>query len=266
MVHSGTNQRVQNCGSCRSLESVIRVLVIIPAFNEASTLPAVLATLRDRCPDYDVVVVDDGSTDDTAGIARSTGVTVLTLPYNLGIGGALRTGFRYAVAQNYDAAVQVDADGQHDPGLISQLVDQLDHADFAVGTRFSTGTANYEVGRTRRFAMRTLELTVRLLTGRRYTDTSSGFRAFNRDVLRYFALTYPSEYMESVEALVNASYQGFRIVEVPIDMQARAGGEPSNMHAKLAYHYVRVIATLLVRAQRRTGVAAPVQPVMGVSA
>jgi len=223
----------------------------------------VLASLRDRCPDYDVVVVDDGSTDGTATVARAAGVTVLSLPYNLGIGGALRTGFRYAVANDYDAAVQVDADGQHDPGLISLLVDQLSHADFAVGTRFSTGTANYEVGRTRRFAMRTLELTVRLLTGRRYTDTSSGFRAFNRDVLRYFALTYPSEYMESVEALVNASYEGFRIVEVPIDMHARAGGEPSNMHTKLAYHYVRVIATLLARAQRRSRVAAPVLPVVG---
>lgn len=225
--------------------------MIIPALDEAATLPAVLASLSRECSEYDVVVVDDGSTDATADVARAGGAVVLSLPYNLGIGGALRTGFRYAVEEGYDAAVQVDADGQHDPALIRTLVAELDDADFVVGSRFAGGAAGYRIGRTRRLAMRSLELTVRLLTGRRYTDTSSGFRAFNRAVLEYFARTYPSEYMESVEALVDASYQGFRIVEVPIDMRARAGGEPSNMHAKLVYHYVRVIATLLARARRR---------------
>ncbi len=220
-------------------------------------MPDVLATLRRSCPDHDVVVVDDGSTDATAQVAHRGGAAVLRLPYNLGIGGALRTGFRYAVEQGYDAAVQVDADGQHDPASIDLLLAELAHADFVIGSRFSAGDVGYRVGRVRRIAMRMLELTVRLLTGTRYTDTSSGFRAFDREVLEYFARTYPSEYMESVEALVQASYEGFRIVEVPIGMNARAGGDPSTMHAKLAYHYFRVIVTLLVRSRRRPRRDAP---------
>jgi glycosyltransferase involved in cell wall biosynthesis len=211
----------------------------------------VLATLRSACPEHDIVVVDDGSTDDTSGVARAGGAAVLRLPYNLGIGGALRTGFRYAVEHDYDAAVQVDADGQHDPASIEVLLGELSHADFVIGSRFSGGSVGYRVGRVRRIAMRMLEVTVRLLTGTRYTDTSSGFRAFDRDVIEFFARTYPAEYMESVEALVQATYEGFRIVEVPIGMNARAGGDPSTMHAKLAYHYFRVIVTLLVRARRR---------------
>jgi glycosyltransferase involved in cell wall biosynthesis len=230
---------------------VIRVLAIIPALNESATLPDVLASLRTDCPDLDLAVIDDGSTDDTAAVARAGGAAVLRLPYNLGIGGALRTGFRYAVEHDYDAAVQVDADGQHDPASIQLLLDRLDTADMVIGSRFAQGPAAYQVGRVRRAAMRMLELTVRLLTGTRYTDTSSGFRAFDRDVIEFFAATYPAEYMESVEALVQANYQGFRVVEVPIDMNERAGGAPSTMHAKLAYHYFRVIVTLLVRAQRR---------------
>ena len=235
--------------------------MIIPALNEASTIAAVLTTLEGSSPEYDVAVVDDGSTDDTARIARAHGATVLSLPFNLGIGGALRAGFRYAVAQDYDAAVQLDADGQHDPALIPLLLEQLSAANMAIGSRFAEGRVDYQVGRTRRVAMRSLELTVRVLTGRRYTDTSSGFRAFDRSVLEYFAQTYPAEYMESVEALVNASYEGFRIVEVPIDMHERAGGTPSTMRVGLAYHYVRVISTLLARVRSRSRVAAPVAPV-----
>ncbi len=210
-----------------------------------------LELLRASGTAHDVVVVDDGSTDDTAKVALLGGAAVLRLPYNLGIGGALRTGFRYAVEHDYDAAVQVDADGQHDPAAIDALLAELSHADMVIGSRFSGGDTGYRIGRVRRAAMRMLELTVRVLTGTRYTDTSSGFRAFDREVLEYFAQTYPAEYMESVEALVQASYEGFRIVEVPIDMNARAGGDPSTMHAKLAYHYLRVIVTLLVRARRR---------------
>lgn len=216
-----------------------------------------LSVLASACPDHDVVVVDDGSTDATAAVAAAAGVAVLRLPYNLGIGGALRTGFRYAVENGYDAAVQLDADGQHEPAMIDVLLAGLADADVVIGSRFASGRASYAVGRVRRGAMRSLELTVRLLTGRRFTDTSSGFRAFDAEVLEYFARTYPSEYMESVEALVNCVYEGFRVVEVPIEMNDRAGGAPSTMHLKLAYHYLRVIVTLLARARRRPGSGTP---------
>ncbi len=197
-----------------------------------------------------MVVVDDGSTDATAEVARAGGAVVLSLPFNLGIGGALRTGFRYAVEQGYQRAVQLDADGQHDPAAISVLLAALDDADLVIGSRFG-GHASYEVGRTRRRAMRLLEFTLRVLSGRTFTDTSSGFRAFGRPVLEFFARTYPSEYMESVEALLAATYEGFRIVEVPIQMHERAGGTPSNIRIKLAYHYVRLMVSLVTNASRR---------------
>lgn len=231
-------------------EAVIRVLVIIPALNEAETLPSVLRELRAVDSDLDVLVIDDGSTDGTADAARAEGVDVAVLPFNLGIGGALRTGFRYAVRQDYDAAVQLDADGQHDPRQIPRLLAGLDHADFVIGSRFG-GDTSYEVSRTRRGAMRLLEFSIRMLSGRTFSDTSSGFRAFNRPVLEYFARSYPSEYMESVEALLAATYAGFRITEVPVEMHQRAGGSPSTMRLKLVYHYVRLLVTLTARASRR---------------
>ena len=224
--------------------------MIIPALNEAATLPAVLESLHAAVPEYEVVVVDDGSTDETANVARAYGCAVLVLPFNLGIGGALRTGFRYAVEQDFDAAVQLDADGQHDPSMIPTLIAALEGADFVVGSRFATKNS-YEVGLTRRKAMQLLEFSMRVLSGRTFTDTSSGFRAFGRPVLEYFARSYPSEYMESVEALLAANYAGFRIAEVPVQMHQRAGGTPSAMRFKLIYHYVRVMFTMFTRASRR---------------
>lgn len=209
-----------------------------------------LATLRRDAPQYDVVVVDDGSTNATADAAAG-GAVVLSLPFNLGIGGRVAHRLPLAVEQGYQQAVQLDADGQHDPTAIATLLAALDDgADFVVGSRFGQETT-YEVGRTRRRAMRLLQFTVRQLSGRTFTDTSSGFRAFNRPVLEFFARTYPSEYMESVEALLAANYEGFTIVEVPIEMHQRAGGEPSNHRFKLVYHYVRVLVTLLTKASRQ---------------
>jgi len=224
-------------------------LVIISAFNEAETLPAVLGALTDTAADLDVLVIDDGSTDETTRVAREAGVTVLELPYNLGIGGALRTGFRYAVEHGYERAVQLDADGQHDPALIASLLAGLDEADLVIGSRFAGEATSYDPGRTRRRAMRILQMTLRMLSGRQFTDTSSGFRAFNRPMLEYFAVNYPAEYMESVEALMAAHYGGFTIREIPTDMAERQGGEASNRSIKLAYHYIRVLATLLVNAR-----------------
>ncbi len=221
-------------------------LVIIPAFNEAATLPAVLAALAAQDDELDVLVIDDGSTDDTAAVARSAEVVVLELPFNLGIGGALRTGFRYAVDHGYDRAVQLDADGQHDPALIGSLLAGLDEADLVIGSRFAGEATSYDPGRTRRRAMRILQMTLRILSGRQFTDTSSGFRAFNRPMLEYFAANYPAEYMESVEALMAAHYGGFTVREIPTRMAERQGGEASNRSLKLVYHYVRVMATLLV--------------------
>ncbi len=225
----------------------LRTLVIIPAYNEAASLPPVLAELQRERPDLAVLVVSDGSTDATASVARAAGVAVVELPFNLGIGGALRTGFRYAVEHGYDAAVQFDADGQHDPHAVAAILAPVaDGADLVIGSRFvEGGRPTYSVGRVRRAAMRGLEWVVHRLVGRRFTDTSSGFRAFSSRMLVFFATHYPVEYMDSVEALVLANNAGFDVREVPADMRGRTGGAPSTRSWRLVYYYVRLLVVLV---------------------
>ncbi len=233
-----------------------RSLVIIPAFNEEEALPSVLATLGHERPDLDVLVVDDGSSDATSAVARTAGAAVVTLPYNLGIGGALRAGFRYAVRNGYQRAVQLDADGQHHPSAIGALERCLDEgADLVIGSRFAASSGDYRVGQTRGFAMGLLRLLVRGLTGQRFSDTSSGFRGFSAEMLEFFGLHYPVEYMESVEALILAHGAGFRVVETPVSMSEREGGTASNRGLRLAYHFLRVLVVMAVSkgAMRRPG-------------
>lgn len=229
-----------------------RTVVLIPAFNEAVALPAVLADLHARAPELDVLVIDDGSSDGTAEVARRSGATVLSLPFNLGIGGALRLGFRWAAEHDYDAGVQLDADGQHDVHAIAAILAALDDgADMAIGNRFGDGSDDYAVGRTRSLAMGLLRGAVRLLTGRHFHDTSSGFRAFSKPVLQQFARRYPIEYLESVESLVLALDAGFDVREVDVTMHQRQGGEASSRQWKLAYHYLRLLIVLGATAGRR---------------
>lgn len=236
--------------------SAASVAVIIPAFNEEGALAAVLAELRSvlvaESVDADVIVVDDGSADRTAAIAAAGGAIVLRLPYNLGIGGALRTGFRYAASHGYQRAVQFDADGQHDPTELSALLEALDGgADMVVGSRFSHERSTYEVSGVRRSAMRVLRVTVRLLSGRVFTDTSSGFRGFNDRTLALFARVYPVDYMESVEALIIACAEGLRVTEIPVRMRTRQHGLPTTRRWRLAYHYLRLLFVVLATATRR---------------
>lgn len=220
-----------------------RTIVVIPAYNEEATLPDVLTALATDRPDLDVVVVDDGSTDRTAAVAKAAGVPCVVLPFNLGIGGALRAGYRYAAEGGYERAVQFDADGQHRADQIALLLAALDDgADMAVGSRFLGG--DYAVSRGRGFAMRILRLGVRLLTGRRFSDTSSGFRAVRQPLLDVFATDYPVEYMDSVETLVGVCRAGYTVTEVATRMEERAGGIPSQRPLRLVYHYARLLVAL----------------------
>ncbi|HEX2047709.1 MAG TPA: glycosyltransferase family 2 protein [Acidimicrobiales bacterium] len=232
-----------------------RTLVILPALNEEECLTGVLRELAGACPDLDVLVVDDGSTDATAEVARAEGVPVAVLPFNLGVGGALQTGFRYAVAHGYGRAIQFDADGQHDPTQVPALLAALDEgADLVIGSRFAAPEpgSTYDVGRLRGGAMGILRVAVRLLSGRSFSDTSSGFRAFSAPLLGFYAAEYPNEYLgDTVEALLLACQAGFRVVEVPVTMRVRAGGTPSTQNVKLAYHYLRALLSLLSRAPIR---------------
>jgi glycosyltransferase involved in cell wall biosynthesis len=228
------------------------LLVIIPAFDEEGSLGPVLAELARVVPAADVVVVSDGSLDDTVPVAKAAGVAVIALPYNLGIGGALRTGFKYAVRHGYERAVQFDADGQHDPAEIQALERGLDGgADLVVGSRFAAdGEVSYRVGPARRAAMRFLAGFVHALIHRRLTDTSSGFRGFSRRALIYFAGTYPIEYMDSVEALVLADAAGLVIDEVPVRMRERLSGQPSARNLRLVYYYLRLLVVMTLRIGR----------------
>jgi glycosyltransferase involved in cell wall biosynthesis len=230
-----------------------RTIVLIPAFNEEAALPAVLKELAEEAPGLDVLVIDDGSQDRTTAAARKAGALVAELPFNLGVGGALRTGFRFALQEGYDRAVQLDGDGQHDPSEIVHLLAALDAgADMVIGSRFADRDGGYVVGRARGGAMRLLRLVVHALAGRYFTDTSSGFRAFGPDAIRLFSVTFPAEYLsDSVEALLLATYAGLSVEEVPVAMRERAGGIPSTRNLRLAYHYMRLLTVIAFTASRR---------------
>jgi len=232
---------------------VTRTLIIVPALNEEESLPATLKELREVVDQHDVVVIDDGSTDATADVSRRAGAVSAQLPFTLGVGGAVRVGLHYAQRNGYDRAVVIDADGQHDPAGVTALLDALDAgADMAVGSRFIEGTPEYRVGRTRRQAMRFLALIVRAITGQRYSDVTSGFRAYDRPVIELLAREYPVEYLaDTVEALLIVRYAGFRVDEVPITMRPRAAGTPSTRRVKLVINYLRLLIGIVGSASRR---------------
>jgi glycosyltransferase involved in cell wall biosynthesis len=229
-----------------------RVLVIIPAYNEEEVLASTLAELRLAQPHLTQLVVDDGSVDATATVARHSGAEVVILPFNLGIGGALRTGFMYAIRNGYTSAIQFDADGQHDPTEIPVLLQSIGSgSDLVIGSRFAEGGGHYEVGRVRRAAMSSLRWMIRRISRQEFSDTSSGFRAFSERALRMFSKDYPVEYMESVESLLMAVNAGLVVCEVPVRMRERAGGVPSNRHFRLVFNYVRLLVVLVLAAVRR---------------
>ncbi|WP_371863352.1 glycosyltransferase family 2 protein [Cellulomonas terrae] len=207
-----------------------RVLAVLPAWNEEIALPLVLAELRDAVPEIDVLVVSDGSTDRTVKVARQSGVRVLDLPINLGVGGAMRAGFKFALVNGYDSVVQCDADGQHDPRDIPRLVAAAEatEADVVIGARFA-GAGAYEARGPRRWAMRLLSTVLSRLVGTRLTDTTSGFKLSGPRAVSLFAREYPAEYLgDTIESLVIAHRAGLTVRQLPVEMRPRAGGEPSH--------------------------------------
>jgi glycosyltransferase involved in cell wall biosynthesis len=203
------------------------VLIVVPAYNEAQCVAAVVAEVRAAVPTADVLVVDDASTDSTSAVARAAGAAVLRLPVNLGVGGAMRTGFRFALRRGYDAVVQVDGDGQHDASFLPALLAALSEADVVVGARFA-GTGAYAVRGPRSWAMKVLSRVVSLIVGTRITDATSGYRAANRRAIAVFAAHYPAEYLgDTVESLVIARRIGLVVRQVPVAMRPRAAGVAS---------------------------------------
>ncbi|HEY6533656.1 MAG TPA: glycosyltransferase family 2 protein [Acidimicrobiales bacterium] len=236
----------------RSLMSA-SVLAIVPALNEESTVSAVVQAIRSELS-ADVLVVDDGSTDLTGEKARAAGAIVARHPFNLGVGAALRTGFRYADSAGYPIVIQVDADGQHVATEAHQLLELVrsGSADIAVGSRFAEGAGDYGVGRMRRFSMRVLSRIVSRRLGTHITDTTSGFRAFGRVAIVRYAQAYPTAYLsDTVEALLLAKDWGLRVVEVPVAMRERMGGQASNNVVKSVYHLCRLMLVIVVHPLRR---------------
>lgn len=221
-------------------------LVVIPAFNEVACIGDVVTSVR--AGGWRVLVIDDGSTDGTGDVARGAGALVLTLPINLGVGGALRTGFRYAVEHGERCVVQVDADGQHDPDQIHLLLEALEseNADMAVGSRFADG-GTHAMSRVRRWSISLLSALSARTAGIRVTDPTSGFRAVRTPLLDAFSENFPQYYVgDTWEASMVAARRGYRIVEVAVSMRPRQGGSPSaDMYASIR-SMVRAIATLLI--------------------
>lgn len=221
-----------------------RVLIVMPAYNEEEAIGAVIGEVQRSLPTVDCLVVNDGSTDDTVAVARAAGATVADLAVNLGVGGAMRLGFKYALVGGYDAVVQIDSDGQHDPSVVPKLLDELANADVVIGARFA-GEGDYQAHGVRRFAMRIIARILSRTAKTRLTDATSGFKACGPRAIALFAVDYPAEYLgDTVEALVIAARAGCKITQVPVAMRPRAGGTPSHNPIRAAVYLARAFLAL----------------------
>jgi glycosyltransferase involved in cell wall biosynthesis len=233
----------------------VRRIAIVPARNEERAIGGVIAELRAFDPTLDIVVIDDGSTDRTGEVAAAAGAALVRLPFNLGIGGAVQTGFKYALEHGYELAVRLDGDGQHDPSELSKLIGPVlaDDADIVVGSRFAGGNGDYRPPFARRIGIGFFARFVSLLVHQRVTDTTSGFQALNRLGIRLFAADYPHDYPE-VEATVMVVKHRLRLKEVPVRMREREHGRSSITALRSIYYLVKVLLALLVGVFRRRAV------------
>jgi glycosyltransferase involved in cell wall biosynthesis len=230
----------------------VRTLVFIPAWNEADSVAAVIGGVRERLPDADVLVVDDGSTDATATVAGETGATVASLPFNQGLGAALQTGYLYALREGYDFCAHLDADGQHPPAEVARLLEEVrtDRADLVIGSRYhaeagEAGGEDYRPTISRRIGTSVFRFFLTVATRQRFTDTTSGMRAANRRVMELFSENYSPDFAE-IESLQLAVRQGLRVEEVPVRMLERAGGSSFLTPLRSAFFIFKGMIVLLV--------------------
>ena len=224
----------------------MKLLIIVPAYNEEASLPGVIRDLKQHVPSADVLVVNDGSRDSTSRIAREMGIKVLDLPFNLGIGGAMQAGYLYAARNDYEIAVQCDGDGQHLAGEIRKMLQPLaaGTADIVVGSRFLT-PGGYRASVFRSLGIRIFSFILSRIFGIAVTDSTSGFRAANRRVIEFFTRTYPDDYPE-VESLVLLHKVNMRILEVAVTMHDRTGGSSSITALRSAYYIAKVLLAIFI--------------------
>ena len=227
-------------------------LAVVPAYNESATITNVVEELRRHAPAFDTLVVDDGSTDDTNVLAHEAGATVLKLPFNVGIGGAVQTGFVYAREHGYDFLAQVDGDGQHDSVELERLIATMEEeaVDMVCGSRFLTDDHRYPAPISRRTGIHIFAFLLSRIVGMRVSDPTSGFRLYNRRAIELFARYYPHDYPE-VEAVLILHHHRMRMREIPVRMYTRGGGTSSISTGKSAYYMVKVLLALFVGLGRR---------------
>jgi len=223
-----------------------KTLVIIPAFNEEGAVEKVVAEVKEHLPQVGILVVNDGSSDLTSKKAKETGAIVLDLPFNLGIGGAMQAGYKYAFEKGYEIAIQVDGDGQHDPKEIPKLLKALGEkeVDMVIGSRF-IGDSKFKSSMMRRVGISIFSKVISLIVGQKITDPTSGFRAGNRKAIQLFAFDYPQDYPEP-EVLVLLHKCGLKMAEVPIVMNERYAGESSITKIRSIYYMVKVLLAIFV--------------------
>lgn len=242
-----------------------RILVIMPAWNEADCVGATVSEVLSLDEPYDVLVVNDGSSDATSTIASHAGATVLNLPFNLGVGGAMRAGFKYAQRMGYKTVIQVDADGQHDPRNIREVLNGLNDADISIGARFAN-RGDYTVRGPRKWAMKFLAAVLSGLAKTPLTDVTSGFRAGNERAIAQYLDHYPAEYLgDTIDSLVVAIRSGLTVTQVPVEMRPRQGGTPSHHPFKAAVYLGRsFFALAFALTRRRSRVALPLPSTAGM--
>lgn len=246
----------------RSRLGSAKLLAIVPAYNEGGAVASVVEDLRTTAPRFDVVVIDDGSTDATGARAAAVGANVIRLPYNLGIGGAVQLGFLYAFEQGYDYVAQVDGDGQHDPAELERLMSRMlasPDVDVVSGSRFLPGDHHYPAPLSRRTGIRLFSLALTRMVGQPVTDPTSGFRLYNRRAIALFARDYPHDYPE-VEAVLMAHKNHLRMAEVPVRMHLRTSGSSSINKRASIYYMVKVSLALIAGLLRRQPVVEPGDP------
>ena len=228
------------------------IIVLIPAYNEGARIAGVLARVREVCPQHDILVVDDGSRDNTAQAARQAGAMVVSHPFNMGYGVTIQTGYKYALRHGYDFLVQMDGDGQHDPAYVPQLLAPVlaGETDFVLGSRF-LGEESYEPSLSRRIGMAFFRSLVSVLIGTRITDATSGYQAFSSKVIRFFTTeVFPCDYPDA-DMLITLHRAGFRIREVPVRMYARATGKSMHSGWKPFYYMFKMLLSIFVTLLRK---------------
>ncbi|MBQ2409207.1 MAG: glycosyltransferase family 2 protein [Bacilli bacterium] len=229
-----------------------KVLLIIPAYNEEENILKTCNNIKKENKELDFIVINDGSKDKTLEILKKNDLPHINLIHNLGIGGAVQTGYKYALEHDYDIAIQFDGDGQHDVRYVKKLIKPIldGEADFTIGSRFVEELSKFKSSKARRIGINIISFFIKLFTGKKIYDTTSGFRAVNKDIIKFFAMYYPIEYPEPVST-TELLKQGKRVKEVSVEMNEREGGVSSIRAWKNAYYMINVILSIVIVSIRR---------------